>query len=332
MLILPKRVLTNKNGAIDLSARTAGGQAQPAGAEELTASATGSWGDVTFRQMAADGIQMEFHRLRFTSAAIAAYSSPHAGLRLQICLASSLSYRIDGFDECVLHDRGLSLYYAPAVEFSMQMAPEEIHRTLILHFLPGHLQPLTESLPKLGPFLEKVHLRQPAVFQPAYCMANGELTGLAEKLDHCPYTGKARAAWQNSIAREILVLALVRMSDAPDDAAPVNESDARIVYAAKELLLKEIEKTFSLSSLAQRMGMSTYKLNNGFRAIYGMGVTEWLLEARMTRAHKLLEGTDDTVSQVAYQSGYSHPHSFTLAFKKYFGYTPAFVQKSGRKV
>jgi AraC-like DNA-binding protein len=332
VLILPKRVLTNKNGAIELFARTPGGQTSPAGADEGAASAAGSWGEATFRQLAADGIYMEFHQLRFTSAGIAAYSSPYPALRLQISLAGSLNYRIDGFDEGVLHDRGLSLYYAQGVDFAMHMAAEEDHRTLILHFLPEHLQPLKDSLPRLSPFLEKVHLHQSAVFQPAYCMANGALMGLAEKLDHCPYTGKARAAWQNSIAREILVLALVRMSEAPDDAAPVNEAEARMVYAAKELLLKEIEKTFSLPLLAQRMGSSAYKLNNGFRAIYDMGVVEWLLEARMTRAHKLLEGTDDTVSQIAYRSGYSHPHSFTLAFKKYFGYTPAFVQKSGRKV
>jgi AraC-like DNA-binding protein len=320
------------NGAIELTTRSSEGNTPPDGTEKGTASATGSWGEANFIQEAADGIYMEFHQLRLISAGIAAYSSPHSALRLQISLAGSLSYRIDGFDEGVLHDRGLSFYYAQAVDFAMRIAAGETHRTLILHFLPEHLQPLRSSLPKLGPFLEKVHLRQPALFQPSYCMANGELTRLAEKLEHCPYAGKARAAWQNSIAREILVLALVRMSEAPDHVVPVSEAEARIVYAAKDLLVKEIEKTFSLPSLAQRMGWSAYKLNNSFRAIYGMGVVEWLLEARMTRAHKLLEGTDDTVSQIAYRSGYSHPHSFTLAFKKYFGYTPAFVQRSGRKV
>jgi AraC-like DNA-binding protein len=325
-------VLTNKNGAIELTAIPSARQTSPAGAEELTTSSAGPWGEVIFRQLAAEGVVMEFHALRLTSAGIVSYSSPHAGLRLQISLESSLNYRIKGFDEGVLHERGLSLYYAPAVDLAMQMAPGETHRTLILHFLPEHLQPLRDSLPKLGPFLEKVRLGQPALFQGAYCMADGELAGLTEKLDHCPYTGKARAIWLNSIAREILVLALVQMNEAPEHAIPVNEAEARVVYAAKELLLKEIEKTFSLPSLAQRIGLSAYKLNNGFRAIYGMGVVEWLLEARMSRAHKLLEGTDDTVSQVAYRSGYSHPHSFTLAFKKYFGYTPAFVQKNGRKV
>jgi len=120
VLILPKRVLTNMNDAIELSARTSGGQTTSAGADEWTASAAGSWGEVAFRQLVADGTYMEFHQLRFTGPGIASYSSPHSALRLQISLAGSLNYRIDGFDEGVLHDRGLSLYYAQAVDFAMR--------------------------------------------------------------------------------------------------------------------------------------------------------------------------------------------------------------------
>jgi len=38
----------------------------------------------------------------------------------------------------------------------------------------------------------------------------------------------------------------------------------------------------------QRDGMSLYKLNNGFKGIYGMRVKDFLLEARMAKAHREL--------------------------------------------
>jgi AraC-like DNA-binding protein len=78
------------------------------------------------------------------------------------------------------------------------------------------------------------------------------------------------------------------------------------------------------------MGLSIYKLNHGFKAIYGIGVTEFLLEARMKRAHQILADSDKPIGVIARESGYSHPRAFSLAFKKYFGYTPAFVQRSGK--
>jgi AraC-like DNA-binding protein len=124
---------------------------------------------------------------------------------------------------------------------------------------------------------------------------------------------------------------LIRISGIHSSASGIiTEDDAKQVYQARELVSQDPGGKMSLGSLAEQTGLSVYKLNHGFKAIYGIGVTEFLHEFRMKKAHQALSETDRSVEAIARESGYSHSESFSLAFKKYFGYTPAFVQRSRR--
>jgi AraC-like DNA-binding protein len=64
-----------------------------------------------------------------------------------------------------------------------------------------------------------------------------------------------------------------------------------------------------------------------FRQVFGSGVFETLLKARMQKARSLLLETDKPIKEVASLIGYERLTSFITAFRKHFGYTPASLRR-----
>jgi AraC family transcriptional activator of pyochelin receptor len=325
------RVLANRAGEFELFPVPATKHEPSITRGDIFWETAGSWGRLSFRQWEAETISIHQHAFRFEENEELRYSCSKPALRLQVSLQNSFHYETVATGKAVLHERGMSLYYADDVQWRWVLNKGEDYSLLTLHYPVEELDALQGDVPGLNSFLHKIKAGEPALFIKSYCVADAVIVTLTDKLLDCPYSGELRKTWLESVAKEILVLALEKMVTTPDDSVTPADKEAMRVYRARDFLRMNMDKHFSLPVLAKQTGSSTYKLNNGFRAVYGITVVEWLLEARMSAAHKLLEETDDPVSQVARSSGYAHPHAFTLAFKKYFGYTPAFVQKNGKK-
>ncbi len=90
----------------------------------------------------------------------------------------------------------------------------------------------------------------------------------------------------------------------------------------KELLENRLNNPPSLSELAKEAAMSAPKLNQCFRHLYGTTVFEYLRQQRFNRARTMLE-QGLSVTDASLAVGYESPTSFSLAFKKRFGYSPS---------
>jgi AraC-like DNA-binding protein len=200
-----------------------------------------------------------------------------------------------------------------------------------IYYRKEHLRALMNSFPRLKGFLTEVDADKAVQFNEHYSIADAVILSLVDNMLDCNHKGPLRKVFLESIAAEILLLSLLRITEASSGAAlPISEAESRCIYKAKEWILQNLGKSFSLPGLIKETGMSLYKLNNGFKGIYGMRVKDFLLEARMAKAHRELSETDMSMNVVAANCGYSH-NSFELAFKRYFGYSAAFVQHSGKK-
>jgi AraC-like DNA-binding protein len=286
---------------------------------------------VLLQQLEGEGISILYHTLYFNQSEQITYRSEEPAIRLQIVLQNSYYYDSRHLGPGVMHERGMSLNYVPFVYSALKLRPNEVYSHLSVYYQKKHLLSLQNSIPGLMPFMAKVVVDQPARFGTSYITADTAILSVVDNILECTYRGHIRELYIGHLCTELLLLSLVRIAgNRPSASGMISEEDEVRVYQAKELLLRDMGNYISLSSLAEQMGLSIYKLNHGFKAIYGIGVTEFLLEARMKRAHQALAETDRSIETVAKESGYSHSESFSLAFKKYFGYTPAFVQRSGR--
>lgn len=300
--------------------------------DSICRGAAGPFGHVLFQELEGDNITALYHTLFFNQAEQLTYSSNRPAIRLQISLRNSYYYQSQEFGTGVLHERGLSLNYTPSVHAVLKLRKQEAYNHLTIYYPKKYLQNQTVSFPSLIGFLQQAEAGHAVQFNEYYCIADASILALVDNMLECGYKGELRKVFLESLALEILLSSLLRITGTkPRERIIISETESAHIYEAKALILQTMSKPFSLPALSRETGLSAYKLNNGFKGIFGMGVMEFLLEARMKKAHQVLLETNTPVSAVAESSGYSHHHAFELAFKKYFGYTPAFVQRSVKR-
>lgn len=84
----------------------------------------------------------------------------------------------------------------------------------------------------------------------------------------------------------------------------------------------------TLEAIAERACMSVNTLQRHFRAAWGRTVAEYLRDMRLARARAALERSGVTVSQAAWDAGYSSAANFATAFRRRYGVAPGQVRGS----
>lgn len=326
------RIQTARGGEIRLSPVLPTPLKQMQIPESICYGASGPFGHVLFQRLEGENISALYHTLYFTNDELVTYSSPQSAIRLQIILRNSYFYEPTALGTGALHERGFNLNYMPSIHSVLKFRKEETYSHLSIYYQKRHLSDLTNSFPELTGFLQKVDAGEAVQFNDYYCIADATILSLVDNILDSHYKGQLRKVFLECLAVEILLMSLLKIkATRPGETIIIGESESAHIYRARELILQNMGKAFSMQVLSKQTRLSAYKLNNGFKGIFGMGVNEFLLEARMTKAHQVLQETDTPVSVVAENSGYSHHHAFEHAFKKYYGYTPAFVQRSGKR-
>lgn len=102
----------------------------------------------------------------------------------------------------------------------------------------------------------------------------------------------------------------------------LSRRDSERVYAARDLLLQEPERSPRLAELAHRVGINEFSLKRGFRLHFGLSVYEFLRKHRLEIADQLLASGEYSVMEIAQAVGYRSRGRFADAFRKQFGHTP----------
>ncbi len=87
------------------------------------------------------------------------------------------------------------------------------------------------------------------------------------------------------------------------------------------LVNEETEKFPSISKLARLAQMSSTKLKQRFKQVYGYRLYEFYNKQRIEKAKDLIQ-KGMTPKEAAYRIGFSDVSNFTKAFKKEYGHTP----------
>lgn len=82
------------------------------------------------------------------------------------------------------------------------------------------------------------------------------------------------------------------------------------------------DKSLTLASLANKLGVSYGYLSTIFAKCIGKSFKGCLVEVRMEKARQLLVSRKHKIYEIADMVGYSSPRYFTDAFRKYFGISP----------
>lgn len=113
-------------------------------------------------------------------------------------------------------------------------------------------------------------------------------------------------------------------NDLADDISVDEDLNARFLRQFKALIHKNLSNTdFNVESVSEELGMSRVQLYRKVKSMLGCGVNDYINDIRLTNAKELLKSSGLTISEVAYESGFSSPAYFSTAFKAKYAMSPS---------
>jgi AraC-like DNA-binding protein len=102
----------------------------------------------------------------------------------------------------------------------------------------------------------------------------------------------------------------------------VKKTDLESMQHVEQILSSRLEGFPSLESLAHEVFMSTSKLKNLFKQVYGYTLYDYYNKSRLQRARELLMNGQVSIKQAGSEIGFSNLSHFAKAFRKEFGILP----------
>ena len=123
-----------------------------------------------------------------------------------------------------------------------------------------------------------------------------------------------------------LILELIHTLIKDSKKRTLRDNIQRNNYKAIENTIKYIKEDLtadlSLKAIASHVGFSPIHFHNVFKSSTGKTLREYVEEQRIKKAVNMLITTDYTLSEIAYECGFSSQSYFSYAFKHKMGKTP----------
>jgi AraC-like DNA-binding protein len=246
-------------------------------------------------------------------------------LALQFILGNSFYGDWRDLGRRIDHEASFNFFYVPGLDQSLDGWKGERAYSKVEFLFPIHqLMLLAPHFPMLEQLLERAEQGKPTLMNSSNQIASSDMLAGVRQILHNSYSRDVKILYAEAKGMTTLINALeaFNRNKNPVNTPRLAHYEAEQVYQAKDILLENMDCNFTLASLATEVGANKFRLNNGFKEIYGVSVFDFLLNARMEKAQFLLVDTRHSMDTIAWLTGYSDAYSFSRAFKRYFGVSP----------
>lgn len=156
---------------------------------------------------------------------------------------------------------------------------------------------------------------------------SAEIMDVVRGIPECPYGDTLREFYlRNKLDLLIFLMLTLAFKIELDEDKPTG-AEIKAAQAAEKIILSDITRHHSIPVIARMVKLNEYRLKYVFKNIYNTGIFEYLVNARMEEAKRLLTDTNISIREIAEKTGYQGESSFIGAFRKHFGYTPGSIRK-----
>jgi AraC-like DNA-binding protein len=203
---------------------------------------------------------------------------------------------------------------------------QPVKALFLLFSYPAFKQLVGEQLAALSPGVINA-LKEENGYYLKTMKLSSQAMALCEAVFDNPYEGRSRQFYREAKVIELLAYQIDQLSKSVQGQGSSGlkltaEEETRIEYC-REVLLASLTNPPSLIALAKRIGMSDYRLKNGFRQKYGETPYRFIADQRMFKARQLLLKRVMSVSEVAAAVGYTSLGTFSNSFYDKFGIRPS---------
>ena len=116
-------------------------------------------------------------------------------------------------------------------------------------------------------------------------------------------------------------------------ASPKGDIDDEFYARFIEAVEKNLSKSeITVEDLAAMLGLSRVQMYRKIKALTNYSPAELLRNTRLEHAARLLKTTQRTISEIAYEVGFTAPGYFTKCYKEYFNESPSDTQARTSKI
>ena len=107
-----------------------------------------------------------------------------------------------------------------------------------------------------------------------------------------------------------------------------SSGDRDLLTTLKEYIRENYAQELNLRRLSRHFALSESCLSRKFKAVAGVGISEYITNVRIHHAALLLTETNLSITEVASRCGYNDSNYFAAVFKKIKGITPLKYSRS----
>lgn len=246
-----------------------------------------------------------------------------------LALKNNIRYSIKGLGLLELRQGQFALLHSiKGCEITSSFEKENEYESLEVSWSEEMVKQALPYFPFLQVLFSHKALLRSFYLNPPGLHAGTKALTLVHELLKAPYNDPVSQLYFEHKVREYLLLLLVEAGKKPPSKINLTKEQEEKIIAIGTRLSNEPDKKFPIAELAIEMQMNEMKLKIAFKEIFGQGIFEYQLEARMKEAQRLLQETNLTTKAIAGMVGYRLTTSFITKFREYFGYPPSSVKRN----
>ena len=150
-----------------------------------------------------------------------------------------------------------------------------------------------------------------------------------------PFSGSVLLARVDNLLRSRTMLRSLFSGDKKEEAAEeqLGSRDQTFINRLRDSIRQNMgDSDFTVERLGEELGLSRVQLYRKVKALTGQTPVDLLKKARLERARLLVEKTDKSISEIAYEVGFTAPSYFNKCFKDEFGVSPGVLRERGSQL
>lgn len=108
----------------------------------------------------------------------------------------------------------------------------------------------------------------------------------------------------------------------------LDEHHINMLQKVEAHIIENLQKDLAVAEVARLVRLQPDYLTRLFKDYSGMGLKQFIIAQKMTRARRLLVENFGTVAEIAYEVGFNDPLYFSRLFAKKFGFAPSELRKN----
>jgi len=287
----------------------------------------GHFSDSSLKKNSFDGIRLLYGKLNFKKPVLVTVASSSPYIEMYFSLKGSRHMIFSqSRQQCMIPSGHHNMLYIPDTEFYIE--PDTTNTSNIslqVQFTEEYFQRFLQMEdPLFVPFLEKIDKSSLSILSEHDMPITAEMYTELQDIVNCEKKGIFRQLFIETRVLNLLRLQFEQYEKllVKKKYSFVKDYDIEKIYQVKEILDENINSSYSLKELAQKVGLNDFKLKKGFKEIFGITVFGYLSDLRMKIAKEMLSENNKSISEISEYCGYSFVQSFITAFKNKYGITP----------